>query len=91
MPKDFNVVEEAILGEEFYVLKYSYLDDKNQKQITIDNIRLRWKPWEYYYEYPEIMTDEELMKYKTEGTLNSRESDIALRLLYEQGQMNKNK
>lgn len=89
MPKDFEVVEESVLGEEFYVLKYSYTDNSGKKQITIDSIRIRWKPWEYYYEWAEVRTDEEWVEYLEKGTLNSRESQKALELLEERLIMNK--
>ncbi len=87
-PEDFTVIDEAILGEEIYVLKYSYKDDKGKKRINIDDIRLRWKPWEYYYEWAEVQTDEEIIEYLEKGTLNSRESQRALELIHERFNMN---
>lgn len=83
MPNDFTVIEEGLLAEEIYVLKYSYTDNKGKKQINIDSIRLRWKPWEYYYELPDTQTDEEMIEYMKNGTLNSKETDKALRLIQE--------
>lgn len=86
-PKNFDVIDEAMLGEEIYVLKYSYTDNKGKKQIDIDSIRLRWKPWEYYYELEPAWTDEQAIEYLEKGTLNSRESQRALELLHEKGVM----
>ncbi len=90
-PRDFEVIEESVLGEEFYVLKYSYTDEDGKKQINIDSIRIRWKPWEYYYEWTEVQTNEQIIEYLEKGTLNSRESQRALELLDEKFIMNKEK
>ena len=51
------------------------------------------EPWEYYFddEAFDPMNEEELRKYITEGTLNSRESDRAFRLMYELNDMNQKK
>ncbi len=90
-PKEFEVIEEALLGEEIYVLKYSYVDENNKKQTNIDSIRLRWKPWEYYYELSPIQTDEDIIEYIEKGSINSRESDRARALIYERAELNKEK
>ncbi len=50
-PDDFKVIEHAFLAEEFYWCKYQYKDKKGNKIVEIDHFRVRWKPWEYYYEY----------------------------------------
>ena len=49
-PKDFEVIEEAMCAEEWYWVKYSYTDNNGNTRIAIDHVRIRWKPWEYYYE-----------------------------------------
>ena len=90
---DLEVIEEAMLAEEWYWVKFSYTDRKGNTKTEIKNIRLRWKPWEYYFddEAFDPMNEEELRKYITEGTLNSRESDRAFRLMYELNDMNQKK
>lgn len=76
-PHDFKIIEEAIAAEEWYWAKYSYV--YNGKTITdIDCVRLRWKPWEYYYQEDKNM--QELEEYWLHGDLNSKETDIAMRL-----------
>lgn len=81
-PVDFKVIEEAMCAEEWYWCKYSYTDKNGDTKIKIDHTRIRWKPWEYYYE-DEARTPwdvEEMKKYIKEGSLNSRETDRAFRL-----------
>jgi hypothetical protein len=92
-PKDFKVIEEAMCAEEWYWVKYSYTDDNGNTKVAIDHVRIRWKPWEYYYEDEarEPVTPEELQKYLKEGTLNSRDTDRAFRLRDEMRDMEKNK
>ena len=91
-PKDFTVIEEAMCAEEWYWVKYSYTDNGNTK-IAIDHVRIRWKPWEYYYEDEAMnpMTDEEMKKYLIEGDLNSQESNRAFRLRDEMRDMERSK
>jgi hypothetical protein len=49
-PDEFRVIDHAFLAEEFYWCKYQYKDKKGNKIVEIDHFRVRWKPWEYYYE-----------------------------------------
>jgi hypothetical protein len=81
-PKDFKIIEQAMMGEEWYWCKYSYKDKKGNTKTNIDHTRLRWKPWEYYYEDDarKVWSEEEMRKYIQEGSLNSRETDRAFRL-----------
>ena len=90
-PKDFKVIEEAMCAEEWYWCKYSYTDNNGNTKVAIDHVRIRWKPWEYYYEDEarEPVTQEELQKYLKEGTLNSRDTDRAFRLRDEMRDMEK--
>ena len=53
-PADFKVIEHGFLAEEFYWCKYQYKDKKGNKIVEIDHFRVRWKPWEYYYEYHKL-------------------------------------
>lgn len=85
-PKNFQVIEEAMLAEEWYWVKYSYtVGDQEKLYVNIDKHRIRWKPWEYYFEEEamETWTQKDLEQYIEEGTLNSRESDRAFKLMYE--------
>ena len=81
-PQDFEIIEEAMAAEEWYWCKYSYTDSDGETKVKIDHVRIRWKPWEYYYEDEARvpMTDEEAARYINEGSLNSRETDRAFRL-----------
>ena len=83
--RDLEVIEEAMLAEEWYWVKFSYTDGNGNTKTDIQSIRIRWKPWEYYYDdKARIPMDEEAMrKYIKDGTLNSRESDRAFRLMHE--------
>ena len=57
----------------------------------IDSTRVRWKTWEYYWTDPTPSTEEEINKYLNEGTLNSKESDKALKLYNELKKQNASK
>ena len=58
-----------MLAEEWYWVKFSYTDRKGNTKTEIKNIRLRWKPWEYYFddEAFDPMNEEELRKYIDRG------------------------
>ena len=88
---NLEVIEEAMLAEEWYWVKFSYTDNNGNTVTDIQHVRLRWKPWEYYFEDEARMpmTEEALRKYLTEGTLNSRESDRAFRLMHESNMLKK--
>lgn len=93
-PDNFKVIEEAMMAEEWYWVKYSYTVGKQEKlYINIDKHRIRWKPWEYYYDDAdmEAMTEAQIRQYIEEGTLNSRESDRAFRLMWELKDMEREK
>lgn len=79
-PKGFKVLEEAIAAEEWYWCKYQYTDHNGNLKIRIESIRLRWKPWEYYYDLKPAETEESLRDYIENGDLNSRETDKAWKL-----------
>ncbi len=82
-PKDFDVIEDGLLGEEFYICKFTYTDSDGKKIEKIDSTRVRWKTWEYYYTDPSPWQEEDVVKYLNDGTLNSKESDKAI-ALYEE-------
>jgi len=79
-PPDFKIIEHAIAAEEFYWAKFSYTNEQGKTVTQIDNSRLRWKPWEYYYEEPSEVTKNELEDYLQNGSLNGEETDKAIRL-----------
>lgn len=83
-PKNFSILEDAIFGEEFYICKFQYEDSSGKMVEKISSIRVRWKPWEYYWNNnPDLESAEDLSNYIQEGTLNSIESDRAMKLYTE--------
>ena len=91
-PKQFEVLEDGLLGEEFYIAKIKFKDEKEKFVEKIESTRIRWKTWEYYYEDPEPWTQKEVEDYQKNGTLNSHESDKAYKLMAEKKYIeNKNK
>jgi len=84
-PNNFQIIEDAVLAEEWYWAKFSYTDERGNKRTEIDSVRLRWKPWEYYFE-DNRPTQAELQDYIENGNLNSNESEKAYRLQREQAQ-----
>ena len=86
--RDIEIIEEAMLAEEWNWVKFSHTDQNGNTVTEIEHIRVRWKPWEYYW-HNDInpVSEEEFRKYIEEGTLNSRDSDRAFRLMYEKNDM----
>ena len=82
-PEGFKIIEDGLLGEEFYIAKFEYKDENGNIVEKIDSTRVRWKTWEYYWTDPTPSTTEELKQYIENGTLNSKESEKALRLYSE--------
>lgn len=62
LPPDFEILEADVIWEEFYIARYHYRDENGQFVEKFYKTRVRWKPWEYYYEYhpPEGTRLEEL-------------------------------
>ena len=91
--QDVEIIEEAMAAEEWYWVKFSHVDKNGNRKTEIQNIRIRWKPWEYYYEDEarEPWTEEEMQKYLKEGSLNSRDTDRAFRLRDEMRDMENSK
>ena len=46
--RDLEVIEEAMLAEEWYWVKFSYTDNNGDTVTDIQHVRIRWKPWEYF-------------------------------------------
>lgn len=82
-PKNFTVLEDGLLGEEFYIAKFTYLNSEDKTIEKIDSTRVRWKTWEYYHTDPTPWTQKDINDYLDNGTLNSDESDKALKLYKE--------
>ncbi len=91
--RDIEVIEEAMLAEEWYWVKFSYTDENGNTITDIQHVRVRWKPWEYYFddEAFDPWDEEAMRKYLKEGSLNSRESDRAYKLMYESNDINAKK
>ena len=91
--RDVEIIEEAMAAEEWYWVKFSYRDENGDRKTKIEHTRIRWKPWEYYYEDEarEPVTEEEMRKYLKEGSLNSRDTDRAFRLRDEMKDMENSK
>ena len=81
-PSGFKVIEEAMAAEEWYWCKYSYTDSNGETKVKVDHVRIRWKPWEYYYEDEARIpwNEEDMRDYIENGSLNSRDTDRAFRL-----------
>lgn len=90
-PEGFKIIEDGLLGEEFYVAKFQYINENGDVVQKIDSTRVSWKTWEYYWTDPTPSTEEEINKYLNEGTLNSKESDKALKLYNELKKQNASK
>ena len=91
--QDVEIIEEAMAAEEWYWVKFSHTDKNGNKKTEIQNIRIRWKPWEYYYEDEAMVpwTDEDMKEYMKNGSLNSRDTDRAFRLRDEMRDMEREK
>ena len=79
-PENFTVVEDGLLGEEFYICKFTYTDLEGKEIEKIDSTRVRWKTWEYYYTDPSPWEEKDIRKYLDDENLNSKESEKAYRL-----------
>ena len=90
-PRNFKIVEDGLLAEEFYIAKFTYTDTNGKTIEKIETVRLRWKTWEDYYTDPSMTTEKELKDYMDNGTLNSHESDKALKLYQELRKRNSEK
>jgi hypothetical protein len=86
-PKHFEVIEDAMLAEEWYWCKCKYTDRNGNIITEIKSVRLRWKPWEYYYNLEPAWSEEDMIEYLKDGSLNSQETDRAMKLMREQKEM----
>ena len=62
--RDIEVIEEAA-GRRVYWVKFSYTNDNGNTVTDIEHVRLRWKPWEYYFDEEAFdpMDEEAMRKY----------------------------
>ena len=92
MPSGFKVIEDGLMAEEFYIAKVEYQNQDGRTVTEFHNTRIRWKPWEYYYnDTPETWSEEDFRKYMEEGTLNSQETDKGFRLMRERKELERKK
>ncbi len=90
-PENFTIIEDGLLAEEFYIAKFTYVNNDGNTIEKIDTTRVRWKTWEYYYTDPSPWNEKDVHEYIKNGTLNSKESDKALKLYNELQKINKEK
>jgi len=90
-PQGFKVLEDGLLAEEFYIVKFEYVNRNGDTVQKIDTARIRWKTWEYYYTDPKPWTNDDIQDYLDNGNINSHESDKALRLYREMSKQNAKK
>ena len=79
--EDFRIVDDAFLAEEFYYYKYTYTI-KGVDHIGIESFRMKWKPWEYYYDEELILTDKD-----STSEFSKAHSYKAVRLWIERNQL----
>jgi hypothetical protein len=92
MPSGFKVIEDGLMAEEFYIAKVEYQNENGKTVTEILDTRIRWKPWEYYYnDSPEKWSEEDFRKYTQEGTLNSQETDKGFKLIRERKEIERKK
>ena len=92
MPSGFKVIEDGLMAEEFYIAKVEYQNQDGKTVTEILNTRVRWKPWEYYYnDTPDTWSEEDFKKYIKEGTLNSKETDKGFKLMRERKELERKK
>lgn len=53
-----KVLDEMVWGEEFYICLYEHTPAEGKPVVEEYSTRIRWKPWEYYYEYQPLENDE---------------------------------
>ena len=82
-PDGFEIIEDGLLAEEFYIAKVKFINDDGKLVEEIISTRVRWKTWEYYWTNPEPWSEADVIDYIENGTLNSHESDKAFKLLQE--------
>ena len=54
------ITEERVWGEEYYDALYR-VPDAEEETIELYQTRVRWKPWEYYYEFHEGTNGEDIL------------------------------
>lgn len=92
MPSGFKIIEDGLMAEEFYIAKVEYQNQDGKTVTEFHNTRIRWKPWEYYYnDTPDAWSEEDFRKYMKEGTLNSKETDKGFKLMRERKELEESK
>lgn len=79
-PKSFEILDQSVYyNDEFYWCRFKYIDKKGDLRFDEGTARVRWKTWEYYYDYDVIDTPEKIKesikKEKEEIEKRQREID----------------
>lgn len=60
-PAGFEIVDENIYyNDEWYWCRYKYLDENGLVKFDEATTRVKWKTWEYYYDYEILDTPEKI-------------------------------
>lgn len=64
-----TILDEFVWNEEVYIARYEYQPADGKKIVQDYSTRVRWKSWEYYYEYhgPEGVSMDELFGPEDDG------------------------
>jgi hypothetical protein len=54
-PKNFEIIDEFVKGEEHYWAVYKTKNSEGKEIKDIGSVRVKWKTWEYYYKLDEIL------------------------------------
>lgn len=78
-PKDFEIIDENVYyNDEWYWCRFKYIDDKGKLCFDEGSTRVKWKTWEYYYDYDILDTPEKIQKEieKTKQDIENRKKEI---------------
>lgn len=78
-PKGFEIIDDNVYyNEEWYWCRFKYIDDKGNNCFDEGSVRVKWKTWEYYYDYNVLDTPEKIQKEieKTKEDINNRKKAI---------------
>lgn len=62
-PEDFEIIDENVYyNDEWYWCRFKYKDKNGNIKIEEATARVKWKTWEYYYDYQVLDTPEKIRK-----------------------------
>lgn len=62
-PKDFEIIDEHVYyNDEWYWCRFKYVDGNGKIVFDEGTARVKWKTWEYYYDYEILDTPEKIRK-----------------------------